>query len=52
MPGRWHRKRAKWLLAAAERQRKALIELVERAEHHEHWAKHWDLIANHRARRR
>jgi hypothetical protein len=45
-------KKGEWLVAAAERQRKALIELVERAEYHEHRAKHWDLIANRRARRR
>ena len=33
--GRWHRKRAKRLPVAAEQRRKALIELVERAEYHE-----------------
>ena len=45
---RWHRKRAKRLAVAAEQQRKALIELVERAEYHKHRAEHWDLVGNRR----
>jgi len=45
---RWHRNKAKRLSVAAEQQRKALIELVERAEYHEHRAKHWDLVGNRR----
>ena len=44
----WHRKRVMRLSVAAEQQRKALIELVERAEYHEHRAKHWDLVGNRR----
>ena len=45
---RWHRKRANRLLVAAEERRKALMQIVERAEYHEHRAKHWDLVGNRR----
>jgi hypothetical protein len=44
----WHRRKAKRLGAIADDQRKHLAELLERADHHEHRAKHWDLIANRR----
>ena len=33
---------------AAEKQRRALEQLTERADHHQHRAKHWDLVANRR----
>jgi len=33
---------------AAEKQRGALEQLTERADHHQHRAKHWDLVANRR----
>jgi len=42
----WHRRKAKRLGAIADDRRKHLTELLERADHHEHRAKHWDLIAN------
>lgn len=42
----WHRRKAKRLGAIIEDQRKRLTELLQRAEHHEHRAKHWDLVAN------
>jgi hypothetical protein len=45
---RWHRRKAQRLLASANDQRKLLEELIERAEHHEHRAKHWDLVSNRR----
>ena len=44
----WHRRRAKRLVSIIEDQRKHLTELLERADHHEHRAKHWDLVANRR----
>ena len=44
----WHRRRAQRLSEAAEKQRRALEQLTERAGHHQHRAKHWDLVANRR----
>jgi hypothetical protein len=44
----WHRRKAGRLSAIAEDRRKYLEEILERAAHHEHRAKHWDLIANRR----
>ena len=41
----WHRKKAERLNAVAEDQWNNLEEILERAAHHEHRAKHWDLIA-------
>ena len=46
----WHGRKAQRLTAAAEKQRKNLDELVEKAAHHIHRAKHWDLISNRRRR--
>jgi hypothetical protein len=46
----WHRRKAKRLSKDAEKQRNELERLMERAEHHEHRAKHWDLVANRRRR--
>jgi hypothetical protein len=40
----WHRRRAQRLSEAAEKQRRALEQLTERADHHEHRARHWDLV--------
>jgi len=45
----WHRRKAKRLLTIADDRRKYLEEIIERASHHEHRAKHWDLVA-HRGR--
>ena len=47
----WHLKRVQRLRAAAEKQRKLFEQLMERADHHEHRAKHWDLVANRRGER-
>jgi hypothetical protein len=44
----WHRWKAAQLAASAEEQRKALEQLAARLAHHEHRAKHWDLISNRR----
>jgi hypothetical protein len=43
---RWHRRRAQRLREAIEKQRKVLEQLMEQADHHQHRAKHWDLVAN------
>ena len=45
-PGRLAPQKVQALAAIIEDQRKHLTELLERADHHEHRAKHWDLIAN------
>ena len=42
----WHRTREQRLSVAAEKQRTRFEQLMERADHHEHRAKHWDLVAN------
>ena len=44
----WHRSRARRLLALAEKQTQELTRVVERAERHEHRAKHWDFVAHRR----
>ena len=44
----WHRRKAQRLSKDAEKQRNELEQLMERVEHHEHRAKHWDLVANRR----
>ena len=46
----WHGRRAQRLTLAAEKQRKELDRLTEKAAHHIHRAKHWDLISNRRHR--
>ena len=46
----WHGRKAQRLTAAAEKQRNKLDELTEKAAHHIHRAKHWDLISNRRHR--
>jgi hypothetical protein len=40
--------KAKRLLTTATDQRQYLKDLIERAGHHEHRAKHWDFVANRR----
>jgi len=44
----WHLRRANQLGAIAEDRRKHLQEILERTAHHEHRAKHWDLVAHRR----
>ena len=46
----WHGRRAQRLTLAAEKQRKELDRLTEKAAYHIHRAKHWDLISNRRHR--
>jgi hypothetical protein len=46
----WHRTKAQWLSKDAEKQRNELEQLMERVEHHEHRAKHWDFVVNRRRR--
>ena len=46
----WHHRKAQRLSKDAEKQRTELEQLMERGDHHEHRAKHWDLVANRRRR--
>jgi hypothetical protein len=43
----WHRRKARRLTELAEKQRKELDQLIERAAHHVHRAKHWDVYNRH-----
>jgi len=45
-----HRRKAQRLSEAAEKQRRALEQLTHQAEHHQHRAKHWELVANRRCK--